>query len=268
MGIFLRGVVAAWVLGPSPAVAATLYVPSPQHPTLASAVSAATDGDSIEVDATWTPAEPTVFLDVGVTVRGAGGLASLPALVVGGGAAVILDDVSFVGLAAGPAVVVGPGAAVDLVDALFDGNALGGLIVDGASATLEGCTFRDNGDPTHWDQGVDIWVSEGVVTVGNSTFSSDATSAEEWGAVFLEGASASFVGTEFEGYRGDRGAVFHAIPGDSGGVLVLDQVTVVGAHASEEGGVAWLDHVETTVVGSVFTGLSSDGDAAGFYVSG
>jgi len=325
-GILLRGAVAAWMLGPSPAAATTLHVPA-QHATLAGAVAAAVDGDRIEIDAAWNPAEPSVLVDVGVTVAGAGGTARLPSLVVGGGAEVILEDVSLVGstesadtvpvgcvfgdaspvlcvntaavsgrdvrlaavdhagvavvdgtldllrldaigLGAGPAVFAGAGAGVDLVDALFDGNALGALIVVGGSATLQGCTFRDNGDPARWERGVDLWVSAGDVTVLDGTFSSDAATGESLGAVYLEGASASFTTTSFEGYRGGRGAVLYAVPGDDGGALVLDRVTVIGAHASEGGGVAWLDHVETTVAGSVFTGLSSDGDAAGFQVSG
>jgi MYXO-CTERM domain-containing protein len=327
MGFFLRSAVVAWAMGPLPAAAATHYVPSAQHPTLASAVSAAVDGDLIEVDAIWTPSEPAVAVDVGVTIRGASGVASLPALVVDGGAGVTLEDVSLVGgglvadtlpvacavggappvlcvqsamvsgrgvvlaaadrsgvavvggtlelaqldavgLAAGPAVVAGAGAVVTLVDASFIGNPLGAVIVEGGTATVEGCTFRDNGDPVHWGLGVDLWVSDGAVTVSDSVFSSDAVAGEVLGAVYLEGATASFTGSEFDGYRADRGAVWHALSGEGSASLVLDQVTVVGAHAGVEGGAAWLDQVETTIVGSVFTGLSTDGDGAGFFVRG
>jgi predicted outer membrane repeat protein len=168
---------AIWVaasvsLALAPGARAALWRVPADLPSIADAVAAAADGDTVEIACgAWS--EHGLVITRGVTLRGA---TANPACVVidGGGQGRVLD----VAGASGPVVLENLTISGGLVEGAFFDAAGGAVRVENAALTINDCAIRGNTAVI----GGGVAVRQGTLKVHGTVFEANAASDETWAA--------------------------------------------------------------------------------------
>jgi predicted outer membrane repeat protein len=234
-----------------PAHAATLTVSTAgPYTTIASAITAASDGDTISV----APGAWAEALDLGgkdLTIRSTGG-----------------STVTFLAPPSGSTAFVATRDEVATLDGFtITPTAARAVTVDGGALTAVDLVIQDAGGLGL--TGGALAVDDATLDLSGVTFSGGSAT---WGGQLHAGRSATVTGTNvvFSGGTATYGGALHV---DGGASVSLTNVLVTGAAATRDGGFAYVDGGDLA-----FTDLSLDGtdaasgggtgDGGAFYLTG
>ena len=280
----------------SAAWAIDIGVPGDQ-PTVADAISAASDGDTISIDASLGPYQESVTIDKSVTIRGVNGLPQLQPDSIsdgffklnGSGVVATIEHVAIDGGGTSRAVLHQQGAlTLDDVQISNTYSATqGGAIWVEADASnvlvIRGSTFSLS---TATGEGGIISAVAGDLTLEDSTFTGGTSTSKHGGAVHFAGDGELVISAcTFAGSAADRGGALHLVhtgdaqisgsvfsnneaTGNRGGgalyaedpaLLVLGSSTFLSNHAIKDGGAVQLRKTAGVFSNNRYCGNSADG---------
>ena len=168
----------------SSASAATINVPA-DYPTIAAAVAACSEGDTINVAAgTYNEATAPTFTTASVTMNGIGSVTIAPASSLNAGVIVwtnnlVMNNIKVVRATSDQtwmrSIEMGQDASATFTNCEFEGpgNGVGLILFHGADATVQGCRFANFNAAATWASAIFMEGSLGGycnVTVENTTF--------------------------------------------------------------------------------------------------
>ncbi len=261
-------VLAALVAAPATSAASTLYVgpgggpgacASPARATIASAVAAASAGDTIHVCAGTYNLAATVVVPVDLSFVGDGAATTIVDGSNGGTPVRLFDapmlTLSFIGLALrngsgvpfGGAIFAG---AVTVTDSTFSGNSAanaGGAVYAETAANATNSTFSGNSAGSY---GGAIY-ARGAITATSSTFSGNSAPAGNGGAIY--GCPVTATNSTFSGNSARTAGAISA----SGCPATVANATFSGNRATAGNGGAIFTYANVSAARSTFAGNSA-----------